>query len=31
MQNYYDQMYNNSVRQLDSLSKQRDFWKEQWD
>jgi len=31
MQNYYDMLQRNNIRQLDSLKQQRQFWKEQWD
>ena len=29
MQNYYDMLQRNNIRQLDSLKQQRQFWKEQ--
>ena len=31
MQKYYDQMYQNNLKQLDSLRQQREFWKQEWD
>ena len=31
MNKYYETLERNNLRQLDSLRKQREFWKEQWD
>ena len=31
MDKYYTTLHNNNLKQLDSLKRQRDFWKEQWD
>ena len=30
MNKYYETLERNNLYQLDSLKKQRDFWKEQW-
>ena len=30
MQKYYNQLYQNDLKQLDSLRKQADFWKQEW-
>lgn len=31
MNSYYEQLHTNNINQLDSLKRQKDFWKEQWD
>jgi hypothetical protein len=31
MNNYYETLEQNNLKQLDALKQQRDFWKQQWD
>jgi len=31
MNNYYETLEQNNLKQLDALKRQRDFWKQQWD